>query len=106
MPGPVPAPSTAPQRPSLRERVGALRNIPPFLREIWATSKPLTITSLGLRLVRALMPIATLYIGKLIIDEAVRLVAQGANAGDLAEAWRSGALDHLGLLLASEFALA
>jgi len=106
MPGPAPAPSTAPQRPSLRERVGALRNIPPFLREIWATSKPLTITSLGLRLVRALMPIATLYIGKLIIDEAVRLVAQGANAGDLAEAWRSGALDHLGLLLASEFALA
>ena len=25
-------------QPSLRERVGALRNLPPFLREIWATS--------------------------------------------------------------------
>ena len=44
--------------PSLRERVGALRNIPPFLREIWATSRRLTILSLSLRVVRALLPIA------------------------------------------------
>ena len=35
--------------PSLRERVGALRNIPPFLREIWGTSKRSTLLSLGLR---------------------------------------------------------
>jgi ATP-binding cassette subfamily B protein len=62
---PTPAPPAPRPRtnPSLRERVGALRNIPPFLREIWATSKPLTIASLGLRLVRALLPIITLYIG-------------------------------------------
>ena len=59
---------------SLRERFGALRNMRPFLREIWGTSKPLTLASFGLRLVRALLPIATLYVGKLIIDEAVRLV--------------------------------
>ena len=61
---PAPPPATpANPRPSLRERVGALRNLPPFLREIWATSKTLTIASLGLRLLRALMPIVTLYIG-------------------------------------------
>ena len=30
--------------------------------------------SLALRAVRALLPVATLYVGKLIIDEAVRLV--------------------------------
>ncbi|NUS61832.1 MAG: ABC transporter ATP-binding protein [Lysobacter sp.] len=92
--------------PSLRERVGALRNLPPFLREIWATSKALTITSLGLRLVRALMPIATLWIGKLIIDEAVRLVGQGLGFDSFTEAWHSGALDHLVFLLLCEFALA
>ena len=86
-------------QPSLRERVGALRNLPPFLREVWATSRTLTITSLGLRLVRALIPIATLYVGKLIIDEAVRLVGQGLPSASLAEAWRSGALDHLVFLL-------
>jgi ATP-binding cassette subfamily B protein len=102
----TPPPGSSGPRPSLRERVGALRNIPPFLREIWGTSKPLTLASMGLRLVRALVPIVTLYIGKLIIDEAVRLVGQGVDASDLVTAWHGGALDHLLLLLASEFALA
>ena len=97
---PSPAPGTKPRgNPSLRERVGALRNIPPFLREIWATSKPLTIASLGLRLVRALLPIITLYIGKLIIDEAVRLVGLGLGFDDLGTAWHSGHLTHLLWLL-------
>ncbi len=109
------APASAPPppgaRPSLRDRVGALRNLPPFLREIWATSRALTLASLGLRLLRALMPVATLYIGKLIIDEAVRLVglhSTGAATGypDLAAAWHGGTLDHLALLLGAEFALA
>lgn len=82
-----------------------MRNIRPFLREIWATSKPLTLASIGLRLIRAFLPIATLYVGKLIIDEAVRLI--GLDVGTaLGEAWRSGALDHLLALLALEFGLA
>ncbi|MGO4549488.1 ABC transporter ATP-binding protein [Lysobacter sp. 2RAF19] len=92
--------------PTLRERVGALRNLPPFLREIWATSRPLTLTSLGLRLVRALLPIATLYVGKLIIDEAVRLVGLGLAFDSLPAAWHGGAIDHLLTLLLLEFALA
>lgn len=92
--------------PTLRERVGALRNLPPFLREIWATSRPLTLTSLGLRLVRALLPIATLYVGKLIIDEAVRLVGQGLAFESLPAAWHGGAIDHLLTLLLLEFGLA
>ena len=105
------APAAAPgapkrNNPSLRERVSALRNLPPFLREIWATSRTLTLTSLGLRLLRALLPIITLYIGKLIIDEAVRLVAAGVRFDSLQAAWNGGELDHLLLLLASEFALA
>ena len=94
------------QRPSLRERVSALRNIPPFLRQIWATSVPLTLVSLGLRLVRALLPIVTLYIGKLIIDEAVRLVRLGLEFDGLGAAWHSGQLAHLVALLLTEFALA
>ena len=56
---------TGPQaKPSLRDRFNALRNLPPFLRQIWATSPALTIATLGLRVVRAFLPIATLYIGK------------------------------------------
>lgn len=98
-----PQPST---NPSLRERVGALRNLPPFLREIWATSPGLTITSLGLRVVRALLPIATLYVGKLIIDECVRLVGAGLGFDTFPEAWRGGALDTLVFWVLVEFALA
>ncbi len=98
-------PSPAP-RPSLRERFDALRNLPPFLRLIWATSPALTLATLGLRVVRAFLPIATLYVGKLIIDEAVRLVAAGNGFGTAGEAWRSGQLDTLVWLLLIEFALA
>ncbi len=79
---------------NFRERFSAMRNVPPFLREIWATSKPLTIAAMGIRLIRAFLPIATLYVGKLIIDEAIRLIA--IDVPDrLRQAWESGQLDHL-----------
>lgn len=92
--------------PNLRERFDAMRNLAPFLRQIWQTSRTLTLASLGLRVVRALMPVATLYIGKLIIDEAIRLVGLGLGFDTLGDAWRSGQLDTLLGLLALEFALA
>lgn len=98
------APST--QRPSLRERFDAMRNLRPFLKLIWQTSPGLTLTSLGLRLIRAFLPVVMLYIGKLIIDEAIRLVGAGVAFDDLATAWHGGALDHLAWLLALEFGLA
>jgi len=100
MPPPLPA-----QQLNFRQRLGAMRNIPPFLRGIWETSRPLTLATIGLRLVRAFLPIATLYVGKLIIDEAVRLVGAGV-AGDVVEAWQRGQLDHLLVLLGLEFGLA
>ena len=111
MPAAPTAPQTTPSKatraqPSLRERFGALRNLPPFLREIWSTSRRLTLVALGLRLVRALLPIATLYVGKLIIDEAVRLVGAGVRFDSLQAAWASGQLQHLLWLLLAEFALA
>ena len=105
----TPAPArTAPNahRPSLRERFDAMRNLRPFLKLIWQTSPGLTLTSLGLRLIRAFLPVVMLYIGKLIIDEAIRLVGAGIAFDDLATAWSGGALDHLAWLLSLEFALA
>lgn len=98
-PGPRP-------NPTLRERFTAMRNVPPFLRQIWAASPALSITSLGLRVVRAFLPILMLYVGKLIIDEAVRLVGLGVEFDSLGGAWRSGLLHPLLWLLAIEFALA
>jgi len=104
MPPPSAAPASA-QKPSFRERMNAMRNLPPFLRQVWQTSRWLTIASLGLRLIRALMPVAMLYVGKLIIDEAVRLAGAGAMP-PLAEAVSSGYLNTLLELLLLELAIA
>ncbi len=73
---------------------------------VWRTSRLLTASSLALRLIRALMPIVTLYIGKLIIDEVVALVQRPDNPGTLGDWLASGLLTPLILLLAAEFALA
>jgi len=86
---------------SLRERFGALRNLPPFLRLIWQTSRSLTLANGALRLLRAFLPVAMLFLGKLIIDEVIRLAA----AGDM-PAWSSGRLDRLATLIGLELAVA
>ena len=65
---------------SLRERFSALRNLPPFLRLIWQTSRSLTIANAALRLVRALLPVALLFVGKLIIDEVISLASTGTQS--------------------------
>ncbi len=64
-----------PEKPavSVRERVSALRHLPAFLKLIWHTSPALALANIALRLVRAFSPLATLYIGKLIIDAVVQL---------------------------------
>src|SRR5690606_919395 len=99
-------PPRADSRPSFRERFDAMRNIGPFLRLIWATSKPLTLASIGLRIIRAFLPILMLYVGKLIIDEAIRLVGLGIGFEMLDDAWRTGELRLLFWLLVFEFGLA
>ena len=91
---------------SMKERVGALRNLRPFLVMVWRTSPQLTAASLVLRLVRALLPVATLYVGKLIIDDVVRLVQLPDRPQSLQEWLQSGQLSWLGLLLGIEFAFA
>ena len=91
---------------SLRERLGALRNLPPFLKLVWETNRALTFVQCVLRLLRALLPVATLYVGKLIIDEVVSLT-QTANApGSLQQWFASGLIDRIAWLLVIEFGLA
>ena len=89
----------------LRARLGALRNLPPFLKLVWQTSPALTLGQGVLRILRALLPVITLYIGKLIIDEVV-LLAGTPPTNDLRWEFKYGALDHIVFLLALEFALA
>ena len=59
---------------TFRERLGALRHLPPFFRLVWETSPALFVANLGLRLVRALIPVTALWVGKLVIDEVVRML--------------------------------
>jgi len=91
---------------NFRDRLGALRNLPPFFRQIWAASPGLTIASIVLRVERALLPVVTLYVGKLIIDEALRLVGLHAHYSSLRAWYDSGELITLIALLALEFGLA
>ncbi len=98
--------SGAPNVKSLRDRVGALRNLRPFIAMVWRTSPLLTSSSLLLRLVRALLPIATLYVGKLIIDDVVLLVQLPNRPQTFDAWWQSGQLNTLGFLLVLEFVLA
>jgi len=98
-------PQSSPPQP-LRARLGALRNLPPFLKLVWQTSRALTLSQGLLRIVRALLPVVTLYVGKLIIDEVVLLAGAPSAHETLRDWFASGALDRIGWLLAVEFGLA
>lgn len=91
---------------SWRERLGALRNVPPLLKLVWQTSPALTAANLLLRLVRAFLPLAMLYVGKLTLDEVVRIVNDRFAAPGFLEAVQTGELTTLLLLVAAEFGLA
>jgi ATP-binding cassette subfamily B protein len=54
-----------------------MRNLPPFLRMVWETHRGYTAAIVALRLVRAFVPLASLWIGKLIIDAVVRSAESG-----------------------------
>lgn len=67
---PPPKPDDLPQ--SWRDRIAALRNVAPLLRLVWQTNARLCIATLLLRLTAAFLPLAMLWIPKLIIDMVVR----------------------------------
>jgi ATP-binding cassette subfamily B protein len=99
-------PRTIPNPRTFRERFGALRTLRPFVAMIWQTSPGLTLGLMLLRFVRALLPVVSLYIGKLIIDDVVKLVAMPDRPATFHDWMASGQLAWLGALLLAEFALA
>lgn len=80
---------------TLKERFSALGNLPAFFRLVWETSPGLTLVNASLRLVRSAIPVAILYVGKLIVDQVVQRT-QGVSL-PAATLWE---------LVALEFALA
>ncbi|AHM58320.1 multidrug ABC transporter ATPase and permease [Flammeovirgaceae bacterium 311] len=80
---------------SLQQRLSALRHLPAFFRLIWQASPSLTLGNVVVRLLKAAVPLAVLYIGKLIIDEVVLLAAG-----------EGGSTERLLLYVVLEFGLA
>jgi ATP-binding cassette subfamily B protein len=99
-------PRSIPNPRTFRERFGALRTLRPFLAMVWQISPGMLAALFGLRLVRALVPVATLYVGKLIIDDVVRLLRLPGHPATLEGWWHAGLIDNLVLLLVAELALA
>src|SRR5215216_1575297 len=58
---------------TFRDRLSALQNVPRFFKLVWQTSPMMTIVSGLLRIIRSAIPLAILWVGKLIIDEVVML---------------------------------
>ncbi|MBC5774558.1 ABC transporter ATP-binding protein [Pontibacter sp. KCTC 32443] len=97
---PAAAPKAADDKKTFKEQVGALKNLPKFFRLIWETSPAMTIGNLVLRLIKSALPLSMLYIGKLIIDEVIRLIDVTGDR-DLSYLWMLVAAE-LGLAILSD----
>ena len=106
MADPAPTPTAGRQATSFRARWAALRNIGPFLRMIWRASPGLLLITLVLRVIRAVLPVAALWFGKLIIDEVVRLSALPVAPATLSGWLNSSEITLLAVYVGAEFALA
>lgn len=80
---------------TLKEKFAALKNLPRFFRLVWQTNHRYTILNAILRLLRSALPVAILYVGKLIIDEVIML--SKSSTPDHSFLWK---------LVIAEFALA
>ena len=66
-------PATPIPEPTWGDRVRALRYVPKLVKLVWSTHPAYTLIMTVLRVARAFVPVAALWIGKLIIDQVVAL---------------------------------
>lgn len=92
-----PPPELNPE-PSWSERLAALRYVPPLVRMVWSTHPGYTLAMAALRAARAFVPVATFWIGKLIIDAVIGL---RAHHGALGRLWELVGIE-IGIVLAGE----
>src|SRR5687768_6789182 len=93
------SPQTSTETPSWRERLQALKYVPPLLRMVYQTHRGYTFGIVILRFIRGLVPLAVLWVGKLIIDAVIADV-QASSAGQPVDWRRLGILVGLELLIA------
>ncbi|MBA3443602.1 MAG: ABC transporter ATP-binding protein, partial [Gemmatimonadales bacterium] len=66
---------------SWRERLQALKHLPKLLRMVWDTNPAYVVGILLLRVARSVIPLAVLWVGKLIVDEVVHAIAVSQAGG-------------------------
>lgn len=98
--GRPPRPFRTENRPDTwRERFAAMRHLPRLLGLVWRTEPRYAVGVLLVRILGATVPLALLWVGKLIVDEVV-LAVEGVGSGVPAD-W-----ERLAWLLALEFGIA
>jgi ATP-binding cassette subfamily B protein len=73
--------------PSLRERLSALRHLPPLFKMVYRVHRGYTVAIVVLRALRALVPLGLLWVGKLIIDGVVAAIGVYQTGGEVG--WES-----------------
>ena len=86
-----------------RVQLAALRYVPLFIQLMWQTHRGYTAAMAVLRLLRAFTPIATLWVGKLIIDA---VVAMRQASPDFSRLWELVALEIVIVLVGEVLARA
>ncbi|MFL5497812.1 MAG: ABC transporter ATP-binding protein [Gemmatimonadaceae bacterium] len=81
-----------------KDRLEALRYVPALFGLIWRTHRGYTSAMIVLRIARAFIPVATFWVGKLILDS---VIAAKAGQGPLSDVWRYLALE-LAVVLTGE----
>ncbi len=82
-----------------RERIAALRYVPKLFRLVWQTHRGYTAAMVLLRLVRAFVPVSSMWAAKLIIDEVIALTRHPGSS--LVPLWKVVALE-LGIVVVGE----
>src|SRR5690349_23549167 len=85
--------------PTWSERLQALRHVPPLLKLVYQTHRGYTVAILALRAIRSFIPLAVLWIGKLIIDGVIAAMQLRAR-GTAVDWWSLGGLVGLELAIA------
>ena len=97
----VPAPlgrRRPPAESGWKEKLAALRYVPSLFRLIWRTHRGYATAMIALRVVGSVIPVATFWVAKLILDS---VIAARAGQGSLDQVWKYLALE-IAIILVGE----
>lgn len=90
--------STGTEQLRFKDRISALNNLPRFFSLVWQSSPRMMMVNIALRILRSAIPVAVLYVGKLIIDGIINVKDNPSTQNEL---WQLVAIEF-GLLILSD----